>query len=92
MREEIGSAKDQTGISARRFEKWITLKFFLILKDRFDKSGVGISHQGSSGRPESELSDSSDDCRSDVSDCMEVCSQHLSKTHFLFFKTSMIRT
>jgi len=49
MREEIGSAKDQTGISARRF----------------DKSGVGISHQGSSGRPESELSDSSDDCRSD---------------------------
>jgi len=45
MSEEMGSARDQTGISARRF----------------DKTGP-ISHQP---RPESRLSDSSDECRAD---------------------------
>merc|ERR1712137_252873 len=45
MSEEMGSARDQTGISARRF----------------DKTGP-ISHQP---RPESCLSDSSDECRAD---------------------------
>ena len=49
MREEIGSAKDQTGISARRFEKWITLKFFLILKIDLTSPGLELvirDHQG----------------------------------------------
>lgn len=45
MSEEMGSAKNQTGISARRFDR------------------TGPSHQ--SLRPESRLSDSSEECRAD---------------------------